>query len=118
MNLRIVMVLASLAAASPSLAQQSDYQRADAELNRLYKTLSSRLTDNPDAKQKFVRAQRAWIAFRDAECGFAASGVEGGSIYPAVHEACLAKLTQERSYDFDTYLSCEEGDMSCPVPSN
>ncbi|NIA52950.1 DUF1311 domain-containing protein [Massilia sp. TW-1] len=30
---------------------------------------------------KLVAAQRAWIAFRDRDCDFAASDVEGGSMH-------------------------------------
>jgi hypothetical protein len=29
---------------------------------------------------------------------------------------CRNELTQARIKNFNTYLSCEEGDMSCPVP--
>ncbi|MCG6573340.1 DUF1311 domain-containing protein [Pseudomonas sp. AF32] len=57
---------------------------ADDELNSLYKQITARLKDNPEAKQLLVKAQRAWVGFRDAECNFSASGVEGGSVYPVV----------------------------------
>ena len=54
--------------------------------------------------------------FRDAECGFAASGVAGGSAEPMVTAQCLARLTQSRNADFKAYLACPEGDLSCPLP--
>jgi len=38
----------------------------DAELNRTYKVLSAKLGE--DGRQKLKDAQRAWLAFRDAEC--------------------------------------------------
>ena len=92
--------------------------QADAELNRLYQKIESKLSANPAAKHQFTVAQRAWIAFRDAECKFAASGVEGGSVYPQVYGACIEDLTEARVANFNTYLSCEEGDLACPVPAN
>jgi hypothetical protein len=30
---------------------------------------------------------------------------------------CRDGLTQNRIKDFQGYLNCEEGDMSCPVPA-
>ena len=89
---------------------------ADNELNSLYKQITARLKDNPEAKQSLVKAQRAWIGFRDAECNFSASGVEGGSVYPLIYGNCITALTKARVETFKTYLKCKEGDLSCPVP--
>jgi uncharacterized protein YecT (DUF1311 family) len=89
---------------------------ADHELNSLYKQITARLKDNPDAKNMLVKAQRAWIGFRDAECEFSASGVEGGSVYPLIYDNCITTQTKARVEAFKTYLKCKEGDLSCPVP--
>ncbi|MGN8278541.1 lysozyme inhibitor LprI family protein [Pseudomonas sp. SMV71] len=95
-------------------AQQ--YKAADKELNDLYKQITARLKDDPKAKQLLVKAQRAWIGFRDAECEFSASGVEGGSVYPLIYTDCMTAQTKARVEAFKTYLECKEGDLSCPVP--
>lgn len=92
------------------------YKSADAELNVLYKQINGRLKDDPDTKKLLVSAQRAWVAYRDAECGLSASTVTGGSIYPTIYANCLSIMTTERVKTFKRYLKCEEGDMSCPVP--
>lgn len=89
---------------------------ADKELNALYQQITSRLKRNPDSKKLLVGAQRAWVAFRDAECKFSASGVEGGSVYPLIYSNCTTELTKARVQTFKNYLKCQEGDMSCPVP--
>ncbi|SFB29679.1 Uncharacterized conserved protein YecT, DUF1311 family [Pseudomonas sp. NFIX10] len=89
---------------------------ADTELNSLYKQITARLKDNPEAKKMLVKAQRAWIGFRDAECEFSASGVEGGSVYPLIYNNCITAQTKARVEAFKTYLKCKEGDLSCPVP--
>jgi len=89
---------------------------ADKELNALYQQITSRLKSNPDSKKQLVSAQRAWIAFRDAECKFSASGVEGGSVYPLIYSNCVTELTRARVATFKTYLKCQEGDLGCPVP--
>jgi len=89
---------------------------ADKELNALYQQITSRFKSNPDGKKQLVGAQRAWVAFRDAECRFSASGVEGGSVYPLIYGNCTTELTKARVQTFKQYLKCQEGDLSCPVP--
>jgi len=108
----ILMALVSSAAIA-----QEDFKSADTELNKLYKEITARLADDSAKLHLLTVAQRGWIAFRDAECAFAASGVEGGSAYPEIVESCKADLTRKRSADFNAYLSCEEGDLACPVPA-
>lgn len=95
-------------------AQQN--KAADQELNTLYQQINARLKGNPDSKKLWVGAQRAWVGFRDAECRFSASGVEGGSVYPLIYSNCITDLTKARVEAFKNYLKCQEGDMSCPVP--
>lgn len=95
-------------------AQQN--KAADKELNALYRQITERLKDHPDSKKLLVGAQRAWIGFRDAECKFSASGVEGGSVYPLIYSNCITDLTKARVEAFKIYLKCQEGDLSCPVP--
>ena len=102
--------------ASLSACAARELQAADAELNRQFRQIERLLDEDADGRELFVAAQRAWIDFRDAECAFRASGVAGGSIYPMIHANCLTSLTRARLANFTAYLSCEEGDMSCPVP--
>jgi uncharacterized protein YecT (DUF1311 family) len=93
------------------------FKKSDAELNKLYKEIEGRLKSDPDTTKLLVTAQRAWVAFRDAECTFQSGGVSGGSAAPMIHSMCLDGLTQSRIEDFKGYLNCEEGDLSCPVPA-
>lgn len=92
------------------------FAQADAELNALYGQMTARLAADPDTKTRLTTAQRAWLAYRDAECDFAASGVAGGSVAPLIRARCLTDLTRARSADFRRYLACAEGDLSCPLP--
>src|SRR5436190_24171200 len=48
-----------------------EFEHADAELNATYKKIFSKLHDNE--KALFQNSERAWIKFRDAECGFQGS---------------------------------------------
>jgi uncharacterized protein YecT (DUF1311 family) len=93
------------------------YKKADAELNALYRQITGRLKNDQATTKLLVAAQRAWVVFRDAECGFSASGVAGGSAYGMILAICLAKLTDKRIDDFKNYLNCAEGALDCPVPA-
>lgn len=95
----------------------AEFRTEDARLNTTYAQLLQRLKDQPEIKSKLVAAQRAWVRFRDAECAFAGSKVEGGTLYPFIVAECRAYQTRQRATALGTYLKCEEGDLSCPVPA-
>ena len=65
-----------------------DFDKADKRLNQAYK----RLEKTPE----LIAAEKAWIAFRDAECKYQAQAVEGGSMQPMVYANCLQSLTENR----------------------
>lgn len=93
-------------------AAAASLKKADATLNAVYGQLTDRLSGR--SVQKLRSAQRAWLAFRDAECALQGSAVEGGSAQPAVVSQCMATLTEERVRQLRFYLNCEEGDLACP----
>ncbi|WP_179404991.1 lysozyme inhibitor LprI family protein [Burkholderia guangdongensis] len=103
--------------ATMNACAEQAYRKSDAELNRVYQSVTARVRNNNALSQKFVAAEQAWIAFRDAECGFSSAGVEGGSAFPAVMTTCLDDLTKARTESLQGYLSCDEGDLACPVPA-
>ena len=79
-----------------------EFQKADAELNKIYREL---VKDAGAAeKAKLRAAQLAWIKFRDAHCDYEAFGNTGGSIYPMVHGFCRARVTRERTNQFKEIL--------------
>ncbi|KGF70946.1 hypothetical protein LL06_02375 [Hoeflea sp. BAL378] len=86
-----------------------DYETADAELNELWPEVvaAARQDDEyvaeqaksmgvPTTEEALRTAQRAWIAFRDAQCDYEAYEVFGGTAQPMVGSLCLARLTRER----------------------
>jgi uncharacterized protein YecT (DUF1311 family) len=90
-------------------AQQA-FERADAELNALYRRLidgareddgspdngRSDGDDRPGAEATLREAQRAWVAFRDAHCRGEGYAERGGSMEPMIFHQCLERLTRER----------------------
>jgi uncharacterized protein YecT (DUF1311 family) len=85
---------------------RAEFVQADAELNKTYEALLTKLPDT-GSKQKLKESQRAWLAFRDAEAAFAADQTRGGSIAPTIRYETLAELTQQRIKQLKTRLTEE-----------
>jgi uncharacterized protein YecT (DUF1311 family) len=94
---------------------EDSYKRADEALNAVYKETMQRLKDDAPTAKLLLAAQKAWIAFRDAECTFANAENAGGSIYPMVYAGCLERLTKARTKELELYLKCEDDALGCPV---
>lgn len=75
----------------------------DARLNKAYKADMADLADAPDAKAALLKAQRAWIAFRDADCA-TASALSGGTIHPIVVQNCYLEHTARRAQALEELL--------------
>ena len=88
-----------------------DFEKSDAKLNALYKTLISKYDAANGALLK--DAQRKWLAFRDAECSYETNGTVGGTINPMMDTMCRTRMTDARVKELNTQLYCDEGDLSC-----
>ena len=113
----IAALTVCLATSSFAASPASDLKMADQTLNQTYQRIIKRLSDDNDGRSRLVKAQKAWVAFRDAECTFQSSGDDGGTAAPMVAAQCQATLTQQRTKQLKAYLNCQEGDLSCPVPA-
>lgn len=102
--------------ATMNACADESFKKADAALNAVYKKLQSRKLDDEEAQKRLVDAERAWVAFRDAECSFDAADNLGGSLYPAVYAECLERITRARIEQLERYLRCEEGEAACSEP--
>ena len=82
------------------------FEKADAEMNRVYGRLMSELAgENDKDQQKLRQAQSLWLPYRDANCESEASIYEGGSIRPAIYSHCLASMTEERTRRIKAFLA-------------
>ena len=98
--------------ATMNSAAGSDFAAADARLNSVYKQVMARLS--PGGQSRLKAAQRAWIASRDASCSFVSSGPDGGSVAPMIAAGCKTEQTEERTTWLAGFVTCAEGDLSCP----
>ena len=81
----------------------------DQKLNDIYQKLLATLRDDPkrgiNPHSDLIAAQRAWIAYRDAECGFRNSLSSGAPQWAAVNRSeCLTDLTAARAKNLAEYL--------------
>jgi uncharacterized protein YecT (DUF1311 family) len=85
------------------------FERADAELNTLWREVISHARDNDRSGENGAmegddrteegtlrEAQRAWVTFRDAHCTWEGFSERGGSMEPMVYEECRERLTRAR----------------------
>lgn len=87
------------------------FKASDAKLNKTYKALMRQL--DAASQQRLKKAQRAWIAYKEAQCAFEAAPSQGGSVYPMVLSICLEAVTSDQTDLLENHLYCEEGDVSC-----
>jgi uncharacterized protein YecT (DUF1311 family) len=78
---------------------------ADRRLNDVYDGLVNALKhpkgpddarDDPEILKRLIAAERAWVAFRDAECGYQSTVALGGTGEGYANAACLYKQTKAR----------------------
>jgi len=72
----------------------TDFDKSDAELNKVYRELRATLDDTEKARLKEV--QLLWLKYRDRNAEFAASLYEGGSIAPMVRSGAMTSATLDR----------------------
>jgi uncharacterized protein YecT (DUF1311 family) len=76
----------------------TEFTRRDGELNIAYQALM-KVLDRPEEKGAWRKAQRAWVAFRDAQCEADASPDAGGSIEPLIIDSCATRMTYKRTQE-------------------
>lgn len=115
--LALLVVLPALASAQSQSEMNADACRdakaADAELNRVYKDVMARAAEDAKLADRVKVAQRAWVAFRDAQLAllYPPGDPTQGSVAPMC--ACLAEqeLTTDRTKQLRRLLAGEEGDV-------
>jgi uncharacterized protein YecT (DUF1311 family) len=86
---------------------QDQYDKADKELNVTYKKLMALLDDQ--GKQKLVAAERAWVAYRDAQADFDADAqARGGTMEPEAYSLSALDLTQQRIKELQKIIKDDE----------
>jgi uncharacterized protein YecT (DUF1311 family) len=89
-----------------NICSARDFDAADKELNAQYQITRPKLrkwdADMPEQQFKqaegaMVKAQRAWIIYRDTHCMSWGLQAAGGSMQPMLISSCMADLTRKRT---------------------
>lgn len=117
----IAIVFSSAAALAQTQTDSNEdscatFKQADALLNKSYNQVLSEYRKNAAFIRKLRVAQRAWIAYRDAqiEALYPATDkrAEYGSVYPMCRCSALATLTTQRADELKKWIDgAEEGDV-------
>jgi uncharacterized protein YecT (DUF1311 family) len=73
---------------------RNDFTKASKQLDIAYK----KLLDTLDGlgREKLIKAENAWLAYREAQAALEADQVRGGTAAPSILDATRAELTRER----------------------
>lgn len=84
-----------------------DYQEADVALNAQWKLTRDVMMKwdgelketgtKAGGEEALLKAQRAWISYRDGQCEAAGFSARGGTLEPLLVSSCLADLTRKRT---------------------
>ena len=87
------------------------YKAQDAALNEAYRALTRSLqsggvgdtTDYTAVKAQLVKAQKAWVLFRDADCLAVRKLHEEGTIRTVMQLGCLIQHTEQRTKELKAW---------------
>jgi uncharacterized protein YecT (DUF1311 family) len=80
------------------------FQRADAELNRVWREIQDHFSDDADMKKLLLEGQRGWLKYKEAQCELTAYDSRGGSMWPMVISGCRADMTRRRVQELKDML--------------
>jgi uncharacterized protein YecT (DUF1311 family) len=75
--------------------ENSRYQQSDQQMQAVYAQLMKKI--DRLQKEKLRQAQRAWVAFRDANADFLAGAARDGTLAPLIKISALADMTEART---------------------
>ncbi|KQV83738.1 lysozyme inhibitor LprI family protein [Rhizobium sp. Root1220] len=93
-----------------TLCERARQDAADKALNVQYKKTRAAMVaidsdleaDMKGAEKALVKAQRAWIEYRDAECEAEGFQARGGTMEPMLVAGCIANVTDARTKELKT----------------
>ena len=74
-----------------------EYRRFDARLNAAYRIA---LRQRPDRRDALVRAERAWLNYRTANCDYYLDP-DGGTLARVAANDCVLRMTAERTLELE-----------------
>ncbi|MFO1013693.1 MAG: lysozyme inhibitor LprI family protein [Caulobacteraceae bacterium] len=79
----------------------AERERQDARLNSIYQSVIRRLT--PSQAAALRQSERAWIAYRDANCAAKLDVLEWGTMSRLTAADCLVSMTIQRTIELENW---------------
>lgn len=76
------------------------WARWDKRLNETFKKVTERV--GKDRQAQLLAAQRLWVKYRDANCGFY-NDPQGGQAAHLEADTCMLRMTAERTNELDAF---------------
>lgn len=97
-----------------NMCSKQEYDRADAELNRVWEQVRAHARnadgtyDHDDGQpghwETLLKAQRAWLIYREEHCRLSSYDARGGSLQPLLLNDCMTSLTEARAAELRRLL--------------
>lgn len=89
-----------------------EYLAADKILNEIWPVVRNKMRSVDDSQPKhlkgaaksLLKAQKAWITYKEAHCSVEGFAARGGTLEPLIVSICLTKLTVQRTKEFKELL--------------
>ena len=101
--------------AAMNMCSKQEFDRADAELNVVWEQVRAHARradagfDYDDGQPGFwdtlLKAQRAWLVYRDEHCRLSSYDARGGSLKPLLASDCMTSLTEARTKELRGLLT-------------
>ena len=98
-----------------NMCSKQEFDRADAELNVVWEQVRAHARradagfDDDDGQpghwDTLLKAQRAWLTYRDEHCRLSSYDARGGSLQPLLASDCMTSLTEARTTELHGLLT-------------
>lgn len=92
--------------AEMNICADKRFKAADAELNRAYNQLASKL--EADARARLKTVEVSWLKYRDDNCDYEAAFFKGGSMRPLIYSSCMERMTRARAAELRGQIEEQE----------
>jgi len=77
------------------------FRKADADLNKVFRTITSDVNRDDRNKKLLRESQRFWLRYRDSTCDWQSDNVRGGTAATLYAVNCLADVTEAQAKYLD-----------------
>jgi uncharacterized protein YecT (DUF1311 family) len=105
-----INVCASRDAKAADAAMVTEYQIATVILGNMDREIDRKYDKRPSFSAALLSSQRAWLAFRKAQCEVEGYAARGGSIENMIVDECIAAVSEQRTKQIRDMLKSYSGE--------